>query len=415
MQKRDDRGSRSRRALLAIFIIVAAAFAFFPSANALLGKSIKDYALWFDTGQRVLHGAAIYPMQKGKFPFMYPPPAALMLAPISLLGKTGLVIVLVLVNITAWWASILLSVRLTSAEARPRSPLLYIAPSLVTIVFIWSNFHLGQPSILLLALILGSFFALQKEKQIAAGSLLAIAAAIKAFPILTIIYLIYRRYWISTAALLLTLALLLFIVPAPIRGFAQARTDLQKWTQGMLLKYNEKGVAQRPGRSNSWKNQSIFGLTNRMLRHIDADDQYRAHTPYYANIADLSFRTVNAIIIAAGLVLGSVYLAVMPRRGRRTCQSDAIEFALLVLLLLLFTPLAFGYLFVMLLFPLTVVVERSLWICGGVAIGLLALTIPFQRVAQTYGNYFFATFILFVGLAMELWRIKRDAPALPAT
>ncbi len=404
----------AKRVAIALFVIIAVIFGGIPIANALLGKSIKDYALWFETGQRVLHGAAIYPMQKGKFPFMYPPPAALMLAPISLLGKTGVVIVLVLVNIAAWLSSIFLSVRLTSGERRSRDPLLYIAPSLLVIVFIWSNFHLGQPSILLLALLLAAFLALQKEKQIAAGALIAVAAAIKAFPVIMIVYLIYRRYWIATASLLLILTLLLFIVPAPIRGFAQARADLQEWTQGMLLKYNDKGLAQRPGRSNSWKNQSIFGLTNRILRHIDADDQYRAHTPFYADIADASFRTVNGIILGVGFVLGSGYLAVIPRRSRRTEKTDAIEFALLILLLLLFTPLAFGYLFVMLLFPFTVILQRllaepsrSLFICVALAVFLLMLSVPFQRTAQTYGNYFFATLLLFVGLAAELRKLKR--------
>ncbi|MDQ2919896.1 MAG: hypothetical protein M3R10_08485, partial [Verrucomicrobiota bacterium] len=230
----------------------------------------------------------------------------------------------------------------------------------------------------------------------------------------TIVYLIYRRYWLATLSLLLSLAFLLVILPTPIRGFAQARTDLQTWTQGMLLKYNEKGLAQRPGRSNSWKNQSIFGLTNRMLRHIDADNQYRAHTPFYANVADASFRTVNFVIGGAGLLLGLIYVAAMPRRDNRSNESNAIEFALLVLLLLLFTPLAFGYLFALLLFPFTVVVhrlfvspDRSLLICGSVAVVLLALSIPCQRIAQTYGNNFFATLTLFAGLTIELWKMKR--------
>ncbi|MDQ6940346.1 MAG: hypothetical protein M3119_09350, partial [Verrucomicrobiota bacterium] len=114
------------------------------------------------------------------------------------------------------------------------------------------------------------------------------------------------------------------------------------------------------------------------------------------------------------LVLGSVYLAVMPRRRRRTEETDAIEFALLILLLLLFTPLAFGYLFVMLLFPFTVILQRllsepsrALWICSALALFLLTLSVPFQVTAQSYGNYFFATLLLFLGLAAELWKLKR--------
>ena len=346
---------------------------------------------------------------------MYPPTAALLLAPISLLGQLGLIIALVLVNAAAWTASIVLSVRLATGSWRRPDLRLYAIPSLLIVVYAWSNFHIGQPSLLLLALFLGAFVALQSRRGALAGGLLAFAAAIKAFPAITIVYLLYRRCWIAAASLLLSLAFLLIVLPAPFRGMAQAQTDLQRWTSGMLLKYDDGGVAQRPGRSNSWKNQSIFGVANRLLRPIDANDRFGPHTPVYANVADLGFRAVNGIIVGAGLLLGLVYIAVMPRRARRTTETDALEFALLLLLVLLFTPLAFGYLFACLLYPFTVIVQRSvsrpsrrLLVLSGSAVLLLALTIPWQQTAQTYGNTFFATLILFGALAWELWDLKRD-------
>jgi hypothetical protein len=182
----------------------------------------------------------------------------------------------------------------------------------------------------------------------------------------------------------------------------------------MLLKYDEKGVAQRPGRSNSWRNQSIFGVANRLLRHIDADEQFAAHQPRFANVADLSFTAVNRIILGSALILGLIFIAVIPRRGSRTSETDAMEFALLILLMLIVTPLAFGYLFACLLYPFTVVVaqllkrpSRALLVGAMAAVLLLALTIPLQKTAQSYGNTFFATLILFGALASELWKTKR--------
>ncbi len=184
----------------------------------------------------------------------------------------------------------------------------------------------------------------------------------------------------------------------------------------MLLKYDHAGVAQRPGRSNSWKNQSIFGVANRLLRHVDADESYAPHSPVYVNLANLSFATVNAVILGAALVLGLLYVAILPAAAARTGETDAIEFALFILLLLILTPLAFGYLFACLLFPFTVVVERSLrgakrrlLVSASVSVFLLALTIPFQKTAQMYGNTFFATLILFFALAFELWEARRAA------
>ena len=402
------------RALLWLFAAAIVVYAGIPLANALLKESIKDYELWHDIGRRVLDGGEIYPRVTKKFPFMYPPPCAIFLAPISLLGQTGVVVAGGIANAIAWLASILLSVRLATGGWQRRHALVYVIPSLVISVYAWSNFHIGQPSLILLALMLGAFVALQQKRGVLAGALIAVAAAIKAFPVIAIVYLVYRRFWLAAASLVAAIVLLFIVLPIPFRGFEQARTDLQRWTAGMLFKYDDSGMAQRPRRSNSWKNQSIWGVANRLLRRVDADDQHAAHIPLYVNVANLSFPTVNKIILGTALALGLAYLVVMPRRALLGPEAFAIEAALLLLLVLLFTPLVFGYMFAWLLFPATVIVHRlmqhpsrRLLICALAALLLLALTIPFQRIAQAYGNSFFATLILFVGLALELWRIKR--------
>ena len=408
------------RALLWLFAAALVVYATIPVANALLEESIKDYELWYDTGQRVLQGAEIYPRITKKFPFMYPPPCAIFLAPVSLLGQTGMVVAGGFVNAAAWFACIGLAVRLATGSWRREHVLLYVVPSLVISVYAWSNFHLGQPSLILLALMLGAFVALQQDRGVLAGALIALAAAIKAFPIVAIVYLVYRRYWLATASFVGSIVFLFLLLPLPIRGVELARTDLERWTVGMLLKYDDTGIAQRPRRSNSWKNQSVWGVANRLLRRVDADDQHAVHTPLYVNVADLSFATVNKLILASALALGLAYIAVMPRRSAMTRDAFAIETALLLLLVLLFTPLVFGYLFAWLLYPAAVIVHRlmqqptrSLFLCAALALVLLALTIPFQRIAQAYGNTFLATLLLFVGLAIELRRMKRQ-PALGA-
>jgi hypothetical protein len=409
---------RAWRILLWIFGVILLVFIVVPVWHSVRGHSAKDYWVWYQTGQTVLQGGEIYPDRWHKFPFMYPPPCALFLAPVSALGQTGLVIVLALVNAAAWICSIIFSVRLATGEWRRAHLPVYLVPSLVMGAHIWGNFLLGQPSLVLLALMLGAFISLQGKFHWIAGVLIAVTAAIKAFPVIAIVYLIYRRYWVAVASLVLTLTFFLIILPIPFRGYEQAKQDLQRWSSGMLFKYDESGIGQRLGRSNSWKNQSIWGVANRLLRHVEYDHKYEPHEPVYANVADLDFDTVNRIILGAALALGVVFIKVMPRRTRRTPETDAIEFALLLLLMLVFTPLSFGYLFAWLLYPLTVIVQRLLAGsdsravlagCAAVAIALLSLSIPFRLMAQTYGNALFATLLLFAGLAIELWRLKRVA------
>jgi hypothetical protein len=443
---------RAWRILLWVFGFVLLVLVVVPIWHSVHGHSTKDYWVWYQTGQTVLQGGEIYPDRWHKFPFMYPPSCALFLAPVSALGQTGLVVALALSNAAAWICCIVFSARLATGGWRRAHPLVYLVPSLVMGAHIWGNFLLGQPSLVLLALMLAAFISLQRKSQSLAGGLIALAAAIKAFPVIAIVYLIYRRHWIAVASLVVTLAFLLIVLPIPFRSYTQAKQDRERWASGMLFKYDETGVGQRLGRSNSWKNQSIWGVANRLLRHVEYDHKYEPHEPVYANFADLDFDAVNRIILACALGLGLVFTAAMPPTARffcsrrllggargtlpagthashseaakeewgpfRTPETDAIEYALLLLLMLIFTPLSFGYLFAWLLYPLTVVVQRvvngatkgaALAVCAASAVALLALSIPFRVMAQTYGNALFATLLLSAGLAIELWRLKRGA------
>ncbi len=401
--------------LVLIFIVVATVFSTLPLLHYFRGGHLFDYKLWYDTGRQMLAGQEIFSVRSGKYDFMYPLPCALFLGGASLLGQGGLIFLLVAINSVAWFYSAKLSAILATGHQRTTNLWVYVVPSLLVIVYIWSTYHLGQPNLVLLALMLGAFVALRAEREIIAGGLIAIAAAIKAFPVIAIVYLLYRRCWTAAASLVVALLLLLLILPAPFRGFERAWRDLEKWSAGML-KYSEVGVAQRPKRSYTWKNQSLIGVSNRLLRRVDADAASASDTPVYVNFADLKFSAVNAIVIGIALALGSVFVAVMPQRALRTAESDAIEFALLLLLMLMITPLSFGYFFCWLMLPFAVATQRVLAGKGSavlwwalLALALLALGFIFPRGAQLYGNTFLATLLLFIGFSIELFRFKRQA------
>jgi hypothetical protein len=402
------------RVLLVIFVVTAIVFSALPPLRYFRGRTLFDYKLWYDTGQHLLAVHEIYFFRSGKYDFMYPPPCALFLAGASLLGQAGLILLLVAINSVAWFYSARLSALLAAGTAGARNVWLYVIPNLLVIVYIWSSYHLGQPNLVLLALMLGAFVALRRNREIVAGVLIAIAAAVKAFPVIAIVYLIYRRYWTAAASLVVTLVFLLLVLPAPFRGFERTWHDIEKWSAGML-RYSEASVGQRPMRSYTWKNQSLVGVTNRFLRHVDADAASAPHKPIYVSFADLKFSTVNGILIGIALALGISFIAVMPQRDMRTATTDAIEFALLLLLMLMVTPLSFGYFYSWLMLPFAVVTQqvlagkRSAIMCWSLAaLALLSLGLIFPRGAQLYGNTFFATLLLFIGLSFELFRHKKQ-------
>ena len=461
------------RILVTLFVVLMIVFSAFPLIIDLLGKPNKDYGLWYQVGVAVRQGMNIYPdPASGRlFPFMYPPSAAAMLAFLSILGKHLTTLVLVLAHSVAWVGAIIFSVRLaTRGKGIQQHPWLAAVPSLCIIPLIHNTYLLGQPNLALLALLLAAFTCLQLGREVAAGVLVASAAAIKAFPILALGYFAYRRMWRASLATLIALAFWLVVIPLPFRTPTQAIADFGVWSRGMVLTYNAHGIAQRPYRSFSYKNQSIMALVHRLFRDVPADgekvlseqishkmqdqpirgmladgsidlaamltapptnsrwiDQYEGvetalKQAWRVNVAALDFRMVTMISLAAMLAISLFVVAVLPSRQLRTAQSDAIEFALITLLIVMFSPLSFNYAFVWLLYPLTVALNIVLnepaggvwrkleitWIAMVFFIPGLAVFFPLY--AQAYGNLFFPSLLLVVGLGVRLLAMQ-ESPA----
>jgi Glycosyltransferase family 87 len=387
-------------------------FSVAPLLNGYLDRSNKDYGLWFYAGRAVSHGVEIYPKDGRIFPFMYPPSCAAFLAVLSFAGEKPFVTLLVLTSSVAWVASILLSVYLATGKVANQRPLLYVIPSLAVAAYIHDAYLLGQPNLTLLACMLGAFACLGARRSGLAGALIAFAAAVKAFPFMAIGYLVYRRLWKATAAMLVVLTLAMLALPMPFRGISGSFEDAGTWTMGMVLRYDEGSIAQRPERGFSFKNQSLMALANRLLRPIPADGE--AKDGWKVNVASLDFSTVNKIIALSALGLGGLYVGLMPRKGRRTGTTASIEYALLVLLILMFSPLSFNYAFVWLIYPLTVAMHLGqesprgsagrVILPGSVAatIVLLGLSMISQRVVAGYGNSFWSAAILLAALG---WRL----------
>jgi hypothetical protein len=403
-----ERLERPRAGLLirVLFVSTAITFTFLPFVRFLHSGTDMDYRTWFDAGQTVLRGSEIYPHTQN-FPFMYPPTCALLLAGPALFGKPALIFILAALNTLAWMLCIRFSSALLSEPRVQNAPV--VIANFIVIPFVWSSYHLGQPSLVLLALMLGAFLSLRHGHESLAGALVALAVAIKAFPLLAIFYLVYRRYWMAAISLVAALVILLLLLPIPFRGWHQTLSDARDWQLGMFH-YEQGGIAQRPERGYSWKNQSIFGLTNRLLRRVSVDEA--PNPPAYAHVADLDFKTVNIVIIATALLFGFSFVLAMARQ--RAPDGDAREFAALLPLILIFTPLAFGYLFVWLMFPLALLIKQTTAgaestspTCLLIALTLLTATGIAPRFAQIYGSLFFAALILYLALVVDLRRRSR--------
>jgi hypothetical protein len=339
-------------------------------------------------------------------------PAVLLAIP-SYFGKIPLYICLSFLNAAAWWMTAQISNSMTGSERIP-GPWLAALPGFVTVSFVFDMFDLGQPNLVLLAMMLFGFWLLLHERPWIAGSMFALATAIKVFPVAVFPYLIWRRRWASAASMVVFLGIFLFVVPAPVRGYERNVFELKTWVQGMVGSSSEQGFGQRAEQNWSWVNQSIIAVTHRLTRPVNYNQENPAKPPAYMNLTNLDFKTANWVVLALSLAIGLGYLAVMPARARATPASNAEELGILFCLMTVASPLARQYYFMWLFFPMTILMHRGAydpraavragtWAVLAVAGCLMALSLPvFPNDLQAFGNNLAATAIIAGGLVWHL-------------
>jgi alpha-1,2-mannosyltransferase len=389
------------------------------------GGKGKDYPLWYAVGRQVLTGGDLYARNaQGGFAFLYPPFAAVLLAPFSLFGRAFSILCICLVNVASWWTAVRLSDRL-SATPGAKPWWVFVLPSVISLPFIWDMYFLGQPNLMLLAMMLAGLALLASKRELGAGAMFAAAVAIKAFPVTVLPYLVWRRHWRAAGSMVLVTAILLLLVPAPIRGFERNLAEAKTWASGMVFSAGEKGFGQRPEQNWGWKNNSLIAMTHRYLRPINAEAEDPKQKPIYVNVLNLTYDQANLALAAVAGLIGLGFVAALPPQARRTPTSDAAEYALLITLMTITSPLARAYYFVWLLFPFTVLVYRAAldpeprlrrttsWLLGAaLVLFTVGVSIRPPHWPQALGNMFWACAVIAGALA---WLMRRSmAPPLPS-
>jgi hypothetical protein len=426
---RDLNLDRGERKALWLFLLFSVLLWIPPVVNTVRHhKGNKDYGTWEDVAHLVREGKAIYPEGKKKFDhnFFYPPPIApLFYAPLSYAGQNGMVILLCAFTTAGHLISILISVHFATGRVRGQRPLLYWVAFLVSVPFVWDMYFLGQLNLTLLAVMLVAFLALDHLKRpLTAGALLAVSAAAKAFPLTSIGYLIWRRHWLAALSMIGSLVLILVIIPAPIRGFDRNLQELRTWTDNMLLHNTGDTLANQPDRGFKFGNQTLVSVVHRLTRPLNVGKERDGNLT--VNFISISKEAAFVIffIIAGSMCLA--YVIAMPTKARRTARTNALEYAILLLLIVIFSPKAGSYYYVWSMPGFTIVAAEALrspvgskrrrWIWTGFFASIIvmasALTQNFDRTLQGMGATMWGGFLLFVTLVAILWNHKTKAPNL---
>lgn len=256
-------------------------FAAFWVAQRAAGVSMIDLMVYRAEGRTVRAGGELYDMRatEARLPNTYPPFAALLFTPLTLLGVPGMRTLATAGNLALLVALVHLSLRLVGRAAAPRSP----APAALCAAVavwcepVWTTLRYGQVNLLLAVLVLWDLT--RREGHRWAGVGIGVAAGIKLTPALFAVVLavagavrhrqryrvdpcgsrrrepepLLRRAATAAAAFAATVLVAWLLLP---------RDSARFWTTTFY-------AAGRAGRAEDTANQSLRGVTARLLHSAD--------------------------------------------------------------------------------------------------------------------------------------------------
>jgi hypothetical protein len=313
-----------------------------------------DFRGFLIAGERLLAGTFLYEDSRVGTNVTWPPFFAVFIAPFALLARMNLPLTQMLwycINILLFFYSVHLWCRLSYGKPLggfdSRKDLsFYSSAVLVPILLVTDplmrNFVQLQINPLILFLLTLGFVRLHEGREGTAGIWLGLAAALKAFPVLVLVVLVFRRR--IRAALSMGLAGLVFTaMPAFRYGIPSYAEHLKAWV----------GLSLAGGYPIGSLNQSVYAMVTRWI----ASDPVLLMKMKLAPPATDDPRAVAAMWVYRGLLLSffSVFLYIAYRKPFRRPDAEA---AFWIVLGMAFSPLAWMHYWV-LLFPAVFVAWRD--------------------------------------------------------
>ncbi|MGD0113900.1 MAG: glycosyltransferase family 87 protein [Armatimonadota bacterium] len=372
---------------------------------------LKDADVWWKAGQRVLHGGPL----TGIKDYRYPPTFAVFMSPLCVLPRRAFYVVWYLINVGLF----ALSVRLTARLLDPGSkwgdvPRFWLSTAVIA-VYAVDNLFLGQTNILVMALVYLSLLALSRDREWLAGLPLAGAIAVKVFPAPLFAYFVYRLWLRAAAATVLGCLFLMLLAPAPVRGFGRNYQETRTWWNRVVAPYLSRGKAGDWGQhALDFGNQSLQAVAHRYLTPVNAYVVARDPTQVlYVNFVDMTPEAVNRVILVLFALLAGSFMAACGLRRPGDALQQATEYSLAVILVLLVSALSWTYFFVMMLLPIATAMAllargslrpRTAWMLkAGLVASALAAPLLMSAYARALGHVFWATMVLYVGMAVACW------------
>lgn len=268
--------------------------------------AMADFRVYYDGALLLRNGQPLYQGTVGMV-YLYPPLLAQLLLPlVSFLSLEQVWVVWFGLNVL-----LLLGIVILLSRATRRSRWLWVmTPLFLPITEALGN---GQVTVILLVLMAGAWLAVKQKRCFLAGALLALAAWLKVYPALLIVYFIWKRDWqVVRGALVggIALGLLQIAISGPETMIEMSRVlfTLTNSGQDHLIPFNA----------------SILGFTSQL---------FQSHPNVTALVVQPTLYLISRAALTLSIIGGWLYLT-----ARRDRNDFDFDYTLTLLTALLISP-----------------------------------------------------------------------------
>lgn len=361
----------------------------------------------------------------------YLPFFTIFMTPWSLLPLRVAIVVFTLLSfgLLAW--AVVLVEKLLSGKLGPRPRVATLATLGLMLAYVHSCGVLGQVGLVLLFLIVATWFLVERGREWSAGLALGLAALIKLLPAALIIFFLLKGRWRVAGTALGVVTLLGFGLPLAAIGYEQTVSQHRDFYDRAVKDHSAKAtiLMEKPQKAK-YSNNSLPIVLRRLLSRVNGDpsDSDKDRT-LFVNIVDLPRETIWWIYLAllAVLLAASVGVSLRARKAWPPSDPDAgfvlwAQFGLWCCLMLIASPLLWTHYLPLAYWPVALVADRAERVgreeqrcCQSCLIALLVwlvcvllLAWPAARAA---GAQLWSVVVLWVVLVVLLARPRASAAA----
>ena len=298
-------------------------------------------------GECVLHGE---PLRTCAEVFSYPPAFAFLMSPFSWLPMGPRIVVWYLISLAAtlgcFWVSEQMVLRLLPGRwSQIELAWLRIVTVIVSLKFVLAVFEYQAYDTLAAFIVFLGLWAIVQNRTFVSGALLALAAAIKATPLVFLPYFVVKRRFVA-ATVFIVVFVALWLLPDAYNALQGLQPHyLENWIRQIVtpaLTHEEIGATFW----YSWMganilNHSFRGTVARMLDGTSA----AAHS-------EAILYTVYAVYVA--------FVGLLMLRSARRDDFVAVDGSILVISMLMLSPMTSRYHYILLILPYMTVIGLTL-------------------------------------------------------